>query len=329
MDSQTSPIETNAPQLPGYKEIMREIMKQLNNRKGTLSLRVLLVLAPVLLGIGVMLVLGQMDDVLGNSFTESAFFWVPEIIAILSLLISPWWMLIVGHIFKVERIIWIDAFFDKVTVTGSQSWKMARKLFWPSVGLDLILFIRYYLLIYLAVLGSITGYIALSVNHTIKFQPLVFIIGLIIIGVVLWLYGTYIRVKLRYVWFLFIDFHGTEQFSYKFLFSELKKLNSVYSSEAFKKLMVTSFGTDAAGEAVNIAVGAGTRGLAALGDAGKAADFFINTIAGESVEIAKDYAKTTAFYMYYRIARTVLYGQAQIVNGSLYSNNSPSTSSKN
>ncbi len=315
-------------QLPTYREIMGQMLEQLNQRKGTLFLRVLLILAPALVGMGLLMLLGSISKVADNSFTNSAAVWVIMILGILLLMISPWWMLVIGHIFKIERIIWIDAFFDKITLSGSQSWRMARKLFWPSAGLDIIIFIRYYLLIYIAILGGISGYFALLVKHSLTFQVLPFLLSLAIIGVTLWLYGMYVRIKLRYIWFLFIDFQGTDRFSYGFLFSELKRLNKVYGNEAFKKLAVTSFGTDVAGEAVNALIGEASRGLAASGDAGKAAGFFVDTIAGESVGIAKDYAKMTAFYMYYQIARSVLYNQAQAVNSPLYSNDLPSSSSK-
>lgn len=52
------------------------------------------------------------------------------------------------------------------------------------------------------------------------------------------------KIKLRYAWFLFIDNYGKEQFSYRELFIEMNELNKINKSDAFKKSLVTTLGTD-------------------------------------------------------------------------------------
>jgi len=235
------------------------------------------------------------------------------------MILSPWWMLVVGHIFKVERIIWIDSFFDKVPLEASQSWKLAKRLFWPSVGLDVVIFIRYYLIFSLVLLAAAGTYIYLLTTGVMQFQMLPLILCLAVTAAAIWSYVTYVQIKLRYAWFLFIDLYGQDSFSYRRMLQEMKRLNEVIKQEAFKKLLVTTLGVDTTAEAANILIGTGARALSHRGNAGNAAGFYVNTIGGEYVAIASDYSKQVAYYMFYSVARASVYGNAQLLNTSLYS----------
>lgn len=301
-----------------YGEIMKQIMEQLNSRKMLLIGRIILTLAPLLLGIILLFV----TSIIPRPSEVDALLPFPIIlllaVAIFLLFISPMWMFILGHIFKVERIIWIDSFFDKVSLTNKQSWKFAKKLFWPSLWLDLHVFFRYYLVASIVYLGAIAGYIALIVAKSIEFQILFAIIGFIIISVLLWLYVTYTAVQLRYVRFLFIDLYGTAGFTYGKIFVELKKFNIVLKQDAFRKSLVVTLGSDAVMGVANSLINVGAKGLSSLGSGGQVAGAVVQIVAGQTTEIVNDYAKQVTYYIFYQLVRKNLYGEAQVKNTAVY-----------
>lgn len=321
----TQHIDTIPPvDLPAYRDIIQQIGQQFKRRGKTMLLRVVWSLLPTLVALALIFlsvpITSSIDD---KNIPGLIVVGILGLVIILLLSIAPAWFIVIAHIFKIERIIWIDSFFDKVPLTDSESWKLAKSLFWPGLRLEIRIFFRYYFLVYLVTVGSLIAYVVLAIMHKLTFDPRLFLIGLAITVGVLWLYTLYISIKLRYIWFIFIDLYGSPGFSHRQIFEQLGQLNTIYQQESFKKLVATSLGIDAAGNAAGSAIGLGTQGLSHLGKAGKEASVFVNFIAAETISVTKDFSKDVAYYIFYRIARTALYGNPQLVNTGLYKNSLP------
>lgn len=231
--------------------------------------------------------------------------------------VSLWWSIILGQIFKIERVIWVDSFFDKVPLDDRQSWKLAKKLFWPSVLIGIITFMRYQLLPLLAYPLAIVGYLWIWQN--IGGSWIVFaIIG---VGgfIGLWVYFYLLKLRLRYINFLLVDTYDTTDFSYGGLYREAKTLNKTTKGKDFQRLFTTTLGTDVVGDLTNFTIGTVTGVITRnMGAGGKIVGSIASQYTAEIVDINKKLAQTVTFYLYYRVARQTLGKTPQTSNSALY-----------
>lgn len=229
-----------------------------------------------------------------------------------------WWAIILGQIFRIERVIWIDSFFDKVPLNDKQSWRLARKLFWPSVMVNIISFLRYYLVPLIIYPVAVLWYIWYWQN--VGGNILIFL-GIAVGGLIaLWVYFYLLKIRLRYAHFLLVDTYGTPDFSYGRLYSDSKILNRTMKTGDFKKLFVTTIGTDVVGDATNFTIGtiigAVSRNMSV---GGQMAGAMAGQYAAEVVDTNRKLAQTVTFYLYYRVARVALGMNEQALNTALYS----------
>jgi hypothetical protein len=313
---------------PNYQEIMRQILSQLNQRKGTLFLRVLINLAPFILGFVILYAMsffsggeGEASESLNAAQLVTLFIGLGMIV-----LVAPAWIIIAGVIFKTERTIWIDSFFDSVTLTSSQSWKIARKLFWPSVLLNFGIFFRYYALAILATILLVGGVIYAAVATEGAFPPLLAlaIIALTLIGLIV--YSYIIQIRLRYVWFIFLDAYGSPDFSHRAIFTQMKALNARLKEGDLQKIVLTTLGVDAVGAVADTAIDGVSRGLSMFGGGGRMAGQLVGLVGSTMVAVVKDYSKQVSYYMFYRLARQALYGADDKGSVSLYADVTPQQS---
>ncbi len=129
------------------------------------------------------------------------------------------------------------------------------------------------------------------------------------------LLAIYLKIRLRYLTFIFLDTYGTPGFSYNALFKKTREINHATKGDGFKKSLTVALGSDVAEAGVNMAIG-GAIGAASssLPLPGQAAGI----VASEVTAAYKQYIQETTFYVYYRVGRSMVYGESQFVNNSLY-----------
>lgn len=287
-----------------YSELLQLISSQLKSRQSLIWKRVAKVSLPLAICAGIALSLTRLD---------SAPAWAWAAVGVATLL-TFFWALITGFVFKIERVIWVDSFFDKNLINEGNSWAAAKRLFKQGVWLNILVIFRYYLpvtVLFLAVFAAL-----MISNDPQESDLTAFLLMVIIYPIFMFLYSYYVKFRLRYVWFLFVDTFGTPDFSYRNLFKESKILNRAVKSDEFSKLLVTYFGTDVASAAAESIVGI-MKG--SLPGGNSAAGTVVAQYASEVIAVNRSYAQLVTFYVFYRLGRQAVYGQAQVTNSHLFS----------
>jgi hypothetical protein len=153
---------------------------------------------------------------------------------------------------KIEQVVWLDSYFDGKKLTPQESWKIAKKLYVPWGKLQIKLFFRYYVWIIISAIASvvIVWNILLKFIDFISESTLLTLSAIMvaIIGISLILITRYVKIKLSYAPFIFLDMYQGETSSsfWKEFFTELNQLNIVSKDQSFKKNVLLEIGADAA-----------------------------------------------------------------------------------
>lgn len=303
---------------PTYKQTLQEAGKQLSMRKSQLVKRVFLYSWPGLISIFIW-----------NYFLK---YWLNErnqnnphflLVASLGLgwiVLTIFYILFFESIFNIERRVWIDSYFDGKNLDGNRSWKIAKKLLLPAALLQFHLFVRYYFfqwvvtILYFIFAWKIlfTPVVASNVmlSAFLLLSPFLLLAALAV-------YFVYLRIKFRFLLFLFLDMYQPH-FSYKDYFAVLNKIHKISKAETFDKALVAEFGTASFDILVEMASSALTSGLKQLGGAGAAAGEVVRAEVNEISYQAIDFGKISAFYLLYIFARQQLFGQGKEVNDNIY-----------
>lgn len=303
-------------QQTSYGDIIKTISEQISSRKGILISRSLIVAMPLVIAF---ILLTSGEDILPNGsseFTIQLYYAVTAILVVVGAL----WTVVMSRIFRVERAIWIDSYFDGVDLTNKQSWKIARRLFWPNVILSLNVFLRYYLwipILWIVITIGIGGLISAGI---IEFSVGLYIGIIVAIPVSIVLYSFYVKMRLRYLIFTFLDLYGSPEFSYSTVFKRSVAINKVTKGDAFRKTLVTMFGSEALEFLATSAVSTSIRlSTSQMGGAGKVAGEAAGFAASEIAATLRSYAQDVTYYIYYQAGRSALYGVDQrIVNQQVY-----------
>lgn len=303
---------------PTYKQMLEEVGKQLSSRKSSLLKRTLLIVWPYIILFVAGYVFNELYDF--NSLSmDKKLQWGGVGFALL--LCSIVYSTIVSFIFQIEKQIWIDSYFDQRNLTLDQSWNIAKKLFWPAFKFRIHIAWRYYLVpIGAVVLGLFLLIYVLAFMSTSDSYALVamYAFPLVIVFLIgLWGYSYYLRIKLRYTWFLFLDHYGS-MYSFKTLVEDMKKLNAISKSDTFKKSLIATIGTDSVAGLAQVAIGSVAYGMSHFGDVGKVLGSVTRIYGNEAARQAADLGNIAAHYILYRFARKELYGQEQTVNEEIY-----------
>lgn len=303
--------------IPSYKETLGEIGRQLGLRKKAMTRRVLFMIWPPIVAAVSLVVLSYTYKA---GLLNENWKYMNVILAAIGvwLLFSIIYYYILSFIFGIEKRIWVDSFFDKKNLDTKDSWRIAKKLFWPYLRLQFESFLRYVLpaivIFYLVLFEVVVPLSRQSWFKESDVLPVVIMLPTFIIAI----YFYYLRVILRYIPFVFLDRYGTDQFSYSGLFKEMRKLKKIESTRTHTRTLLAHLSSDiitgltsAVGEKVQ-------EGLGQFGAVGKA--FGVATrIMGE--EVAKQttaVGKIVAVYMLYQFARQKMYNEPQHINDQLY-----------
>jgi len=242
------------------------------------------------------------------------------------------YVLLFSHLFSIEQTIWIDSYFDGKDLEPSISLKIARKLFWKTLSIRMVLFIRYYLLpttllilalAYFCYLVFQPNSLAVIIPDVLKARSenpnlAILLIYFTVIAILSWVYIYYISIKLRYVWFIVLDNYGNPYFSTHELLTTMRQLNNISKSDSFKKSLLIHIGADTVKAVADNVIWAG---LSAINKMGKSGKIFSGVSGGYATEVTNQissYSKKIGDYILYRSAHLVMTGSTQQVNEHVY-----------
>lgn len=297
--------------VPGYGETIKEIGHHLGERKGLIIKRMLLVAWPALVFVGMSALVKTLVD--GRMIDENSPYLIPAaIFGGCWLLFSVIYYAVMNYIFTIEKRIWIDSFFDKHVLQPAESWRIARRLFWPSLILSLNILVRYILPgVLLFVASLFIMYKMTSGGEATDYAVFVPFAGLAVVSI----YFYVVQIKLRFLPFIFLDRYGSANFSYGGLFTEMRTLNA--SSKTALKSMVYDIGEGSLNTLISTVSGQLESAMGNLGGVGKVFGAVLGGAAQETGKQALSYAKIIAYYMLYKHVRS-LSAEGQIVNTKIY-----------
>ncbi len=143
------------------------------------------------------------------------------------------------------------------------------------------------------------------------------LIPVVAIPIILWIDFYYLKIKLRYIWVVFLDNFGKTDFSFEKAKDELNKLNEISKTDSFKKSLIINVGADVTEGLTDLLRGQADQRLNKLGKNGNVTGNVLGTYGSEFANQLASYAKITGNFILYRFACSVLYGQTQEVNESI------------
>ena len=300
-----------------YKTIIEEIGNHLLERKKTLAKRVLFITWPWIIGIPTLIIL--MTVMMINTDNTSVIYLTLGLSVIMLVFALPW-VLITTFLFAIEKRIWIDSYFDGKDLSPKESWKLSKKLFKPTIKLFLFTVKKYPLLLWpilyaiiFIVLVKFQWFVYFIENNEelagifLIFIPFVLVTGIIYAIVIL---------KLRFIYFVFLDHYGKRDFSFEEVLDESLLLNKVRGREQLRKILTTYAGVHSLGALVNMV---NSTLLNRLGKyVGKAIIAPIRIYTSMYIKEASSFAKIIAWYLIYKKALKVFIGVEHRVNKHLY-----------
>jgi hypothetical protein len=135
-------------------------------------------------------------------------------------------------------------------------------------------------------------------------------------GVVIWSF--YLSIRLRNLWFLFLDHHDGDRVDTEKMVEEMDRINRETKTKEFLKYIGSVAGVDTVTGLTKLVLSLGAQ-------ASGASKFLDRTLAGQGVKMygqalaaqAQSFARAIAAYVFYRAARARL-GIGQAVNEKVY-----------
>lgn len=290
-----------------YKKTVQEVLDQFKNKESSLGKKITLLIVPPTVVFVFASTLGiyilSTADRSGNgdilSTTSLQIIW-----AMLGLFaVAILYYIVMSSLFFIEKLIWVDSQYDKKTLSEGAGWHIAKKLFWPSQLVRIQLFFLYYIpgmivaaaLVYICVLVS-----RFIENVGVSGQFLG--IANIIIATLLVIYFYALKIKLKFLWFIFLDFYAQPDYSFFTLIKEVKLLNTIDREKVRSRAVVIELLSDIVGTTGGRGVGQTAR----------------RVVANEPLRQASLFARTVAYYSLYRHVRTLAHNNPQFVNEALY-----------
>lgn len=306
-------MDTNSTDL---RQIITEIGKQLLSRKKDISSRSWTLWLAGLSMAGIYLLFFGVAWIIGQNFsfspkTEEALMFIFFPLFLASLCAAG---MLVYYLFYIEKIIWIDSYFDGIDLSSQKSFKIAKKIFWPYLKMDLRISAKYYLLPWIIGLMSVLlawflGMRYLGFNKTIIIMAVLFVATLLYTSV-------YIQTKkYKFAPFIFLDRFGQNK-SYASFIEELERLNNIHGDETFVKALITKIGVGSLAAITGMIAS-----ILSIGIANSAIQKGVETTINLSQEFVgqiQEYSEIVAFYILYRYAREQEFGFKQEVNLNLY-----------
>ncbi len=297
-----------------FNEIANSAKLHLKKRESLLAKRVFKMSWPLLLSVGFLFIALKFQDI-------PYLVDISGILFVISLPAALAYYLIILIILSVEKVIWVDSYYDKKNLNQEDSWNIAKKLFWKTSLFKFYLFVRFYSLPLFIYLFGVFYALYLPIGLDIKYSPWYFILYFIVAGpIILYVYFYYLKIKLRYAWMLFLDHVGSAGFSYRDLFKQLEELNKAGLEKTGRKSLFIYVVSDLAFNFFQLIVGSFSQTLGRrFGRGGEVAGFFIGGYANELGAHTASLMRISTNYIFYRHARKDLYDEEQRINEYIYS----------
>ncbi len=297
-----------------YKTTIEEAAKQLNARKALFLRRVLFMIWPAMVMGGLIALFLLLTQ--GIMQTDESIVGQSWFLYIMSMLyaggaLAVIYAVVVGSIFSIELNIWILSYLDGVKLGPQQSWRISKKLFWPALRLNSLIFLLYFtvpILIY-----------ALFVRFVSKTESAeVFIIGILGGFALLLVYAYLISIKLRYANIFFLNLYGSEDYSAQKVLKTMRSFNEIVKNKDLKQSLAVQFGVDTVGAAVGIVTGAVSSMLGQMGNAGRVAKGTMDPLALALTSQSQRYALSLGKNIVFRELWRSQYGEYPKVNQRIY-----------
>ncbi len=297
-----------------YREMLVSAAGQIQQRTGLIGKRVFLTTWPVMTFV-------VLQYVAASVFFDSIPLEVKYGFLTLWGVFAGIYGIFMGLVFRIEKVIWIDSYFDGRNLTPEQSWRIARKLFVPNLKLFGAILVRYFIPVIVSVICGLMLIFLPFWNHLAlngsDAHAIYSMIGIFLVAIMPLIYGYFLSVKMRFVSFLFLDTYGSG-LSWSNFFDELKKLNSVATSQSVVKTVAADFGAASIRGLTSSLIITIQNSVTQVGPmgraAGRVAGVYADGVSSSMVELGRD----AAVYLLYRYAREDLYKKPQEVNEALY-----------
>ncbi len=312
-------MDTKEILAPQYGEILKEVGTHLSDRKAALLKRTLLITWPVLVLIAGIYVL---SDIYNSSPLLAQYPILMTSLGFALFAAAALYTFVTSFTFEIEKHIWVDSYFDKKNLSLDESWNISKKLFWSAIKFRVDIFTQYYLKPFVGVALIVMSWIIWMTSQTLATNGnssqimLVSFVGLIAVLIFFFAYGYYLRTKLRYSWFLFLDTYGSS--SAFDLQTEMNRLNDISKSDSFKKSLMLTIGADSAEALTRITIGSINAGMSQLGGPARMIGSLLQVYGNEASRQVTTFGNITAQYILYRFARKMLYNEEQVVNENIY-----------
>jgi hypothetical protein len=308
-----------------FTETAKQIFARLNERKYLLLQRALLAVWPGLLTIAAAYAFwgsavdnqeNGLDLIVASVSARPMEGWIIGAMVLFSILYG----VIASAVLSIERIIWVDSYFDGKNLSPQESLRVARRLLPSAVRFWVWSWFRFWLLPLAASIGAIALSVAVGAG---AFgggdEAILWAIGIgcaTFGGVVIWSF--YLSIRLRNLWFLFLDHHDGDRVDTEKMVEEMDRINRETKTKEFLKYIGSVAGVDTVTGLTKLVLSLGAQ-------ASGASKFLDRTLAGQGVKMygqalaaqAQSFARAIAAYVFYRAARARL-GIGQAVNEKVY-----------
>lgn len=217
----------------------------------------------------------------------------------------------IGHLFYIEKNIWIKSFFESGSADSVKTLNLSKKLFWVSLGYRIRFLIRYYTVgtvIALSFLSyffylmseSITAGLNMDFGYHLASGELIglaFLLIIVPIGVFFYFY--YLKIKFRFFWLIFLDL-DIEKRSFASIVSEIKRMNELKNSNSFLKSAALNITVDTATNFAQFTIALIASMFRGKSTHANAAITAIQVTASEYVHQLAEFSVITGNYVLYR-----------------------------
>jgi hypothetical protein len=282
---------------------LKVVWSQLGSRKWLIIKRTLMLALPAVFLLAPVILTGiflaEKYGTAGYKF-PFPFFLIPIIFSVL-ILLTIIYGVIVGTIFKLEKHIWLDSFFDGKNLTPRESWSMAKHLWFSYFIMNLRIIFKYYFIWLLVFAVVLSGSYFITENKMFGLSPDTFVIFVLSESMTLAIVYLWLRSYLRYFIFVFLDKFGSENFTLSNIITEMKQLNDINKEKSFSTTALLSISQE-------LLFSGTARHGGVVGNVTKSLGYEFSAVA-----------RIAAAYTNYRKARKQLFGVEQHINNNLYS----------
>ena len=303
--------------IPGYRDILKEIGRQLNSRKKLFFRRTVFVVWPFLLIIGLTVVsylsFARIQNITLSDSSLGLIIFSVAVFIVLSVI----WVTVTAILFTIEQYIWTTSYFEGVNLTPDQSWNISKNLFTPTLRLDALIFIRFLLPAFL--LLAILAWLLVLATNFYRLDPAYsYVIGGLSLFSVLIIYGYIMTIKLRYVFIFFLKQYGTDGYSPKKVLTVSREFNTLAKNRDLKSILKAQFSVDTMSGVISLASNILLTPLSYLGSTGKVVRRGMETAISIMQSPVAQYANTVGKYMVFRATWQDIYGTNPEISKYIY-----------